>query len=116
MSFPKGICVSPEPQDRIQKQNRSSFVQGTASAAPQLPEKQRVFTLLNRGNPPKHPAHPRTRRSRDFGLDSGRNEPKTAQNREKPEKTCGNPTNRIDKVCGKAEGELRYGSPHPHEH
>jgi hypothetical protein len=44
------------------------------------------------------------------------NVPKSEQNRKKPEKTCGNPINAIDKEAGKAEGELRYGSPHPHEH
>jgi hypothetical protein len=44
------------------------------------------------------------------------NEPYFGQNREKPEKTCGNRRNTVDKERGKAEGELRYGSPHPHEH
>jgi hypothetical protein len=44
------------------------------------------------------------------------NVPIFEQNREKPEKTCGNRRNAIDKALGKAEGELRYGSPHPHEH
>jgi hypothetical protein len=42
--------------------------------------------------------------------------PETEQNLKKPEKTCGNRRNAIDKARGKAEGELRYGSPHPHEH
>jgi hypothetical protein len=42
--------------------------------------------------------------------------PKYEQNREKPEKTCGNQRIVVDKALGKAEGELRYGSPHPHEH
>jgi hypothetical protein len=41
---------------------------------------------------------------------------KSAQIREKPEKTCGNRRKPVDKASGKAEGELRYGSPHPHEH
>jgi hypothetical protein len=44
------------------------------------------------------------------------NVPETEQNRGKPEKTCGNQRNVIDKARGKDEGELRYGSPHPHEH
>jgi hypothetical protein len=44
------------------------------------------------------------------------NVPKFEQNLEKPEKTCGNRRNLVDKAFGKAEGELRYGSPHPHEH
>jgi hypothetical protein len=35
--------------------------------------------------------------------------PKTGQKQEKPEKTCGNPTNPVDKAFRKAEGELRYG-------
>jgi hypothetical protein len=38
------------------------------------------------------------------------------QNRRKPEKTCGNRRNLVDKALGKDEGEMRYGSPHPHEH
>jgi hypothetical protein len=41
---------------------------------------------------------------------------KFEQNRRKPEKTCGNRRNAVDKASGKAEGELRNGSPHPHEH
>jgi hypothetical protein len=41
---------------------------------------------------------------------------KFEQNRQKPEKTCGNRRNAVDKASGKAEGELRNGSPHPHEH
>jgi hypothetical protein len=35
------------------------------------------------------------------------NEPYFVQNREKPEKTCGNRRNRVDKKFRKAEGELR---------
>jgi hypothetical protein len=31
------------------------------------------------------------------------------KNREKPEKTCGNRTNPVDKSLRKDEGELRYG-------
>src|SRR5579871_5098790 len=38
------------------------------------------------------------------------------QNQQKPEKTCGNRRNQVDNLRRKAEGELRYGSPHPHEH
>jgi hypothetical protein len=34
---------------------------------------------------------------------------KMDKNRKKPEKTCGNRTNLIDKVLEKAEGEMRYG-------
>jgi hypothetical protein len=44
------------------------------------------------------------------------NVPKSEQNREKPEKTCGNRRFVVDKASGKDEGELRYGSPDPHEH
>jgi hypothetical protein len=51
-----------------------------------------------------------------FSVFFDENVPKSEQNRKKPEKTCGNPINAIDKEAGKAEGELRYGSPHPHEH
>jgi hypothetical protein len=46
----------------------------------------------------------------------GEKVPEYEQNRKKPEKTCGNPRNVIDKALGKDEGELRYGSPQPHEH
>jgi hypothetical protein len=46
----------------------------------------------------------------------GPNVPNFEQNRKKPEKTCGNQRNVIDKALGKAEGEMRYGSPQPHEH
>jgi hypothetical protein len=35
------------------------------------------------------------------------NEPYFGQNREKPEKTCGNRRNAVDKERRKAEGELR---------
>jgi hypothetical protein len=42
--------------------------------------------------------------------------PVCEQNQEKPEKTCGNQRIVIDKALGKDEGEMRYGSPHPHEH
>ncbi|MBB5344799.1 hypothetical protein [Tunturibacter empetritectus] len=45
-----------------------------------------------------------------------KNVPVFEQNQEKPEKTCGNQRKGVDKARGKAEGELRYGSPHPHEH
>jgi hypothetical protein len=45
-----------------------------------------------------------------------KNVPVFEQNQEKPEKTCGNRRKGVDKARGKAEGELRYGSPHPHEH
>jgi hypothetical protein len=38
------------------------------------------------------------------------------QNLKKPEKTCGNRSFTVDKALGKDEGELRYSSPHPHEH
>src|ERR1700678_2132980 len=44
------------------------------------------------------------------------NVPHFEQSREKPEKTCGNRRKSVDKAPGKAEGELRYGSPHPHEY
>jgi hypothetical protein len=44
------------------------------------------------------------------------NVPLFEQYREKPEKTCGNRRNGIDKARGKAEGELRYSFSHPHEH
>jgi len=44
------------------------------------------------------------------------NVPEFGQNPEKPEKTCGNRRNVVDKARGKDEGELRYGSPNPHEH
>jgi hypothetical protein len=44
------------------------------------------------------------------------NVPLFEQNRKNPEKTCGNRRNVIDKVRRKDEGEMRYGSPHPHEH
>jgi len=47
---------------------------------------------------------------------SAQNVPETGQNRRKPEKTCGNKLKRVDFLFGKAEGELRYGSPDPHEH
>jgi hypothetical protein len=42
-----------------------------------------------------------------FGGFFGENEPYFRQNREKPEKTCGNRRNAVDKERGKAEGELR---------
>src|SRR5258707_41123 len=42
--------------------------------------------------------------------------PEYEQNRKKPEKTCGNRRIPIEKARGKDEGELRYGSPKPHEH
>jgi hypothetical protein len=42
--------------------------------------------------------------------------PECEQNLKKPEKTCGNPRIVVDKALGKDEGELRYSSPHPHEH
>jgi hypothetical protein len=42
--------------------------------------------------------------------------PECEQNLKKPEKTCGNRRFVVDKALGKDEGELRYGSPHPHEH
>jgi len=42
--------------------------------------------------------------------------PDCEQNLKKPEKTCGNRRIPIDKALGKDEGEMRYGSPHPHEH
>jgi hypothetical protein len=42
--------------------------------------------------------------------------PESEQNLKKPEKTCGNRRFVVDKAPGKDEGELRYGSPHPHEH
>jgi len=38
------------------------------------------------------------------------------QNLKKPEKTCGNRRFSVDKALRKDEGELRYSSPHPHEH
>jgi hypothetical protein len=38
------------------------------------------------------------------------------KNRKNPGKTCGNRRIIVDKALGKDEGELRYGSPHPHEH
>jgi hypothetical protein len=44
------------------------------------------------------------------------NVPECEQNRKNPEKTCGNRRIPIDKALGKDEGELRYGSPQPHEH
>jgi hypothetical protein len=44
------------------------------------------------------------------------NVPLFEQNRKNPEKTCGNRRNVIDKARRKDEGEMRYGSPHPHEH
>jgi hypothetical protein len=45
-----------------------------------------------------------------------RNVPGFEQTLKKPEKTCGNRRIPIDKALGKDEGEMRYGSPHPHEH
>jgi hypothetical protein len=47
---------------------------------------------------------------------SRQNVPEFEQNRKKPEKTCGNQRIPIDKALGKDEGEMRYGSPDPHEH
>jgi hypothetical protein len=45
-----------------------------------------------------------------------KNVPVNEQNLKKPEKTCGNQRKVIDKALRKDEGEMRYGSPHPHEH
>jgi hypothetical protein len=42
--------------------------------------------------------------------------PEYEQNLKKPEKTCGNQRIPVDKARRKDEGELRYGSPDPHEH
>jgi hypothetical protein len=42
--------------------------------------------------------------------------PVIEQNLKKPQKTCGNRRKDIDKVLRKDEGEMRYGSPQPHEH
>src|SRR5665213_1001372 len=40
----------------------------------------------------------------------------TYKNREKPQKTCGNQQKPIDKQRWKADCELRYAFPHPHQY